>query len=545
MVGCINSLAAFSHFCMRFPTLPTPSRARQTPITKRMAEDMLERNLAPWTIDSYTYGSQRGREAKHVKRNPKQDCLFFALLLVVSTLVSPAVADPPRGPDAGEDPVRDPLRLDNLSRISLALRKFDDKHGHFPQRVTRSEDGRPLLSWRVLILPFLGHEALHAKFRFDQPWDSAHNRQLIREMPDVFDVGVYVDEEHNTAAGYTHVMAPVMEGSLWHGDDHEKRTVVDIQDGSAYTLAVFAAPRDEAVVWTKPADLSMTEDTVGQVMFGRRQFCLITTFDGAKYCIARSSSNADLKSLITIDGREEVVWKNFMPWLPAPRTSNAPRTPRNWSMGLPHNTTDEILAKRLARKPDVTWLTLSHTQVTAAGLRHLHGLPALKSVSLNDAQATDAGLQQLLHVTTLEALDLCEAPVTDAGLKHLAGLTNLKRLVLDHTKISDAGLSHLAGLTALEDLGLANTPVTDAGLAHLRGLTSLKKLRLSGNGPGFGQPPASDQPRAANAGPHSGYRSRTRTPSRHDEAEIAVHGRNASPGWRSETSSRVSRAEVS
>ena len=41
----------------------TPFRKRSTPITKRMAEDMLVRNLAERTIDSYTYHVDRF--AKH------------------------------------------------------------------------------------------------------------------------------------------------------------------------------------------------------------------------------------------------------------------------------------------------------------------------------------------------------------------------------------------------------------------------------------------------------------------------------------------------
>ena len=39
--------------------MPTPYHTRQAPITKRMAEDMLVRNLAARTIDSYTYHVDR------------------------------------------------------------------------------------------------------------------------------------------------------------------------------------------------------------------------------------------------------------------------------------------------------------------------------------------------------------------------------------------------------------------------------------------------------------------------------------------------------
>jgi hypothetical protein len=47
----------------------TPYHKRQTPVTKRMAEDMLVRNLAPRTIDSYTYHVDRF--ARHFGKLPE------------------------------------------------------------------------------------------------------------------------------------------------------------------------------------------------------------------------------------------------------------------------------------------------------------------------------------------------------------------------------------------------------------------------------------------------------------------------------------------
>ena len=46
----------------------TPFRRRLTPVTRRMAEDMLIRNMAIRTIDSYTYHVDRF--AKHFGKLP-------------------------------------------------------------------------------------------------------------------------------------------------------------------------------------------------------------------------------------------------------------------------------------------------------------------------------------------------------------------------------------------------------------------------------------------------------------------------------------------
>ncbi len=56
---CEMYSTAYQHVSMRFTTMPTPYFKRQTPVTQRMAEDMLVRNLAPRTIDSYTYHVDR------------------------------------------------------------------------------------------------------------------------------------------------------------------------------------------------------------------------------------------------------------------------------------------------------------------------------------------------------------------------------------------------------------------------------------------------------------------------------------------------------
>ena len=64
----------------------------------------------------------------------------------------------------------------------LALHNYHDAHGHFPADV-RDKDGKPLLSWRVQILPYLEQERLYKQFKLDEPWDSEHNKKLIDKMP--------------------------------------------------------------------------------------------------------------------------------------------------------------------------------------------------------------------------------------------------------------------------------------------------------------------------------------------------------------------------
>jgi type II secretory pathway pseudopilin PulG len=74
----------------------------------------------------------------------------------------------------------------NMKQIIIAFHNYHDKYGHFPPAYTVDEGGRPLHSWRVLILPYIEQTALYQKIRLDEPWDSEYNRRFHSEVPSVF-----------------------------------------------------------------------------------------------------------------------------------------------------------------------------------------------------------------------------------------------------------------------------------------------------------------------------------------------------------------------
>src|SRR5437588_6801844 len=74
----------------------------------------------------------------------------------------------------------------NLKQIGLAMHNYHSSNNCFPPAFTTDRDGKPLLSWRVLLLPYLECSSLYANFHLDEPWDSPHNRPLVNQMPSVF-----------------------------------------------------------------------------------------------------------------------------------------------------------------------------------------------------------------------------------------------------------------------------------------------------------------------------------------------------------------------
>ena len=77
------------------------------------------------------------------------------------------------------------VSLNNLKIIMLAVHNHHDTYGYLPSDIL-DKDGKPLLSWRVALLPFLDNAALYNEFKLDQPWDSEHNAKLMAKMPRVF-----------------------------------------------------------------------------------------------------------------------------------------------------------------------------------------------------------------------------------------------------------------------------------------------------------------------------------------------------------------------
>jgi hypothetical protein len=125
---------------------------------------------------------------------------------------------------------------------------YHDNYGHFPPAAVFSKDGKALLSWRVLILPYLENEALFKEFKLDEPWDSEHNKKLLARMPKVFAAPNGAGE----ATQDTFYQVFTGKGAIFDGQ--KGVPVTDIKDGTSNTLLIIEG--GAAVPWTKPADLA-------------------------------------------------------------------------------------------------------------------------------------------------------------------------------------------------------------------------------------------------------------------------------------------------
>jgi hypothetical protein len=136
----------------------------------------------------------------------------------------------------------------NLKQLVLAMHNYHDTFSKFPAAYTTDKDGKPLLSWRVHVLPFIEQDDLYKQFHLDEPWDSEHNKKLIPKMP-----RIYMSSKKLPEAGLTTYLAPVGDGTVFPGKDAIQ--IKDITDGTSNTIICIDADDEHAVVWTKPDDL--------------------------------------------------------------------------------------------------------------------------------------------------------------------------------------------------------------------------------------------------------------------------------------------------
>ena len=86
----------------------------------------------------------------------------------------------------------------NLQTIGTGLRNYHEVFGRLPPATFHGKDGKPLYSWRVVLLPFIEQDPLYKQFKRDEPWDGPHNKSLLHKMPQCYasDWGGQSDRTH-------------------------------------------------------------------------------------------------------------------------------------------------------------------------------------------------------------------------------------------------------------------------------------------------------------------------------------------------------------
>jgi RNA polymerase sigma factor (sigma-70 family) len=276
----------------------------------------------------------------------------------------PAAGEKPaeRAPNEPQEVVNRLLVRRNLRTIVNGVLHYNDTFGHLPLPAITGKDGKPLLSWRVAILPFIEQDNLYRQFKLDEPWDSPHNKKLLAQMPRVFaPIGAKPRTAHSTfyqyvvgsEAVFTQWSAPKAPGGgagprpgasggpgpnpsgagsgpgpaagagapegagigtggpggattiPGAGPAGAPRIPASIPDGTSNTLLIVEAGR--AVPWTKPEDVSYHPKKPVPRLGGAFKNIFHAAFaDGSVTALPRKIDEKTLRALITPAGGEVV-----------------------------------------------------------------------------------------------------------------------------------------------------------------------------------------------------------------------------------------------
>jgi hypothetical protein len=198
---------------------------------------------------------------------------------------------------ASMEPSRRGVRTNNFKELALAMYNYEDKYKTFPPAAIRDKDGKPLLSWRVAILPYIEQEALYKQFHLNEPWDSPHNRQLIAKMPNLY---ADLDPQGKKLAkeGKTTVEVPVGPETVFYKNEGTK--LKEITDGTSQTILIVEVEPSRAVVWTKPEDweVDMAHPRRGVERDDRNIFTAARC-DGSVHAVPSNIDEKTLRALLT------------------------------------------------------------------------------------------------------------------------------------------------------------------------------------------------------------------------------------------------------
>jgi hypothetical protein len=180
---------------------------------------------------------------------------FVSLYFVVFVFVLPMIS-------AAREAARRMQCTSHLKGLALAMHNYHDVYHSFPPAYTVDPSGKPLHSWRVLILPYIEQQQLYDKIRLDEPWDSEYNSQFHSQVFRVFLFQCPSDDysggraflgkrfirlqNANLNCNYSVVIG---EQTVFPGSKPVK--ISDIKDGTSNTILIVE--RMFPICWMDPA----------------------------------------------------------------------------------------------------------------------------------------------------------------------------------------------------------------------------------------------------------------------------------------------------
>jgi prepilin-type processing-associated H-X9-DG protein len=196
----------------------------------------------------------------------------------------------------------------NLRELGIAILNYREMEGTFPPAFVAGKDGKPMHSWRALLLPYLegGIESPAARYNFGEPWDSPGNRRVTDVSLSYFYCPTHGDGGR-PITNYMMVVGPHTISDGPHG-----RKPAEITDDAATTIMLVEVA-DSDIRWAEPKDIrfdqldfkinSQAKQTIGSQ---HPSVAIILFCDGHVEFLDDTTPPERVKAMLTIDGGERV-----------------------------------------------------------------------------------------------------------------------------------------------------------------------------------------------------------------------------------------------
>ena len=203
-----------------------------------------------------------------------------------------------------------------VNQLQMAFQNYHEEHGHFPPAYIADDDGKPMHSWRVLLLPYLDGDAVYKAYNFDEPWNGPNNRKLAKTASRWFHCP---NASHGEDSPITDYVVVVGSGTVFPGA--QTVSLSDIADGPENTILLVEIENSD-IHWMEPRDLRFEEmaftvnGKVKPSISGPHPAGPIVVFadEMTGYRIHDSVRPETLRALLTISGGDDVNRERLERW---------------------------------------------------------------------------------------------------------------------------------------------------------------------------------------------------------------------------------------